>query len=252
MFVVTGGGSGIGRALALSLASRGKSVLIVGRRELPLVETAKLANHISYLCADVATDAGRRAVLQHLPTDEVLEGLVHNAAIIDPIAPIKQIDQQSWHQLLAVNLDAPLFLTQLLYDKLIHGRVLHIGSGAAYMAIEGWTGYCVSKASLAMLTQCWQLECEEIAFASVMPGIVDTPMQGTIRQATTMNQQKHDFFMKLYNQHQLITSETVALFLTWLLLDIDPTQFSAQEWDIYDKSHHAAWLVAPHQVPELE
>lgn len=252
MFVVTGGGSGIGRALALSLANRGKSVLIVGRRELPLAETAQNSSCISYLCADVATDAGRRAVLQHLPTDTAIEGLVHNAAIIDPIKPIKQIDKQSWHQLMAVNLDAPLFLTQLLYDKLIHGRVLNIGSGAAYMAIAGWTGYCVSKAALAMLTQCWQLECEEIAFASVMPGIVDTPMQGTIRNATAMDQQKHDFFVKLHNQQQLVTVDTVALFLTWLLLDIEHKQFSAEEWDIYNKSHHAAWLVSPHQVPELE
>jgi len=103
-----------------------------------------------------------------------------------------------------------------------------------------------------MLTRCWQLECSDMAFASVMPGIIDTDMQAVIRQASHMDQAKIDFFIRLKRNNQLLSPATVAIFLCWLLLDIDKTQYVSQEWDIYDQTHHQAWLVPPHIVPVLE
>jgi len=252
VFVITGGGSGIGRALAYALAKRNKSVLIVGRRESILVETAEFSPLIDYVAADVAIPAGRQQVLMRLEGVSLLEGLIHNAGVIDPIAPILSIDEMGWRQVMATNLDAPLFLSQLLYNKLIKGRVLHIGSGAAYFPVVGWAAYCASKAALSMLTRCWQLESERVSFASVMPGIIDTDMQAQIRKASHMQPEKSDFFKRLHETKQLLTADTVALFLCWLLLDIDTEHYVSQEWDIYDKSHHSDWLVSPHLVPPLD
>ncbi len=252
MFVVTGGGSGIGKALAHALAARNKPVLIIGRREKLLSEAAEFSPLINYLCADVSTINGRNHVITHLNHVPKIDGLIHNAGIIDPIAPISSIDEVSWRQLMATNLEAPLFLTQLLQDKLTNGRVLHIGSGAAYFPIVGWAAYCVSKAGLSMLTRCWQLECEQVSFASVMPGITDTDMQGVIRQASNMDAEKLNFFKQLFQQKQLISPATVAAFLCWLLLDIDKVQYVSKEWDIYDQIHHPQWLVSPYIVPPLE
>lgn len=141
-----------------------------------------------------------------------------------------------------------LFLTQRLYNKLANGRVLNIGSGAAYFPMKGWSAYCVSKAALSMLTRCWQLESEFIAFAHVMPGIIDTQMQATARSDSNIDNEKIDFYRRLKEHNRLISPETVAAFLTWLLLDIDSDTFSAQEWDIYALSHHKEWLKPPHQV----
>lgn len=254
MFVITGGGSGIGRALAHALAVRQKQVLIVGRREQALVETAAFSPQISYLVADVSTGKGRREIVAHIEQLQVnaLEGLIHNAGVIEPIMPVATIDEASWQQVLATNLNAPLFLTQMLLAKLEQGRVLHIGSGAAHFPVAGWAAYCVSKAALAMLTRCLQLENQNLAFASVMPGIIDTDMQATIRHAQFMDEEKRDFFRVLKQEKRLLSATTVADFLIWLLIDVDKTHYVAQEWDIYDKSHHQQWLKASQQVPDWE
>ena len=252
MFVVTGGGRGLGRALAIALAGRCKSVLIIGRHEEDLSSTASCSPLINYLCADVSLPEGRQQIKAYLQPVPAIYGLIHNAGIIDPISAAADIDEASWHACMATNVDAPLFLTQLLTDKLRNGRVLNISSGAAHFPVAGWAAYCVSKAALSMLTRCWQIESTHIAFTSVMPGIADTNMQAQIRAASHMNPEKLDFFKRLKQDNRLLSSSTVAAFLCWLLLDIDRAEYVSKEWDIYDTSHHPAWLIPPNIVPALE
>lgn len=252
MFVITGGGSGIGRALALTLAACQKRVLVLGRREALLREVANHSALISYCVADVASMTGRQVLIDALKDCPKLDGLVHNAATVVPITALSEMNEQAWHHALETNLNAPLFLSQMLYSKLKHARVLHLGSGVAHFAVKGWGAYCVSKAALYMLTQCWQIESQDIAFASVMPGIIDTDMQALIRQSQAMAPDKLAFFMDLKAQNRLISPDTVAQFLKWLLLDIPTERYIAQEWDIYDTAHHLSWLAAPHVVPSLE
>lgn len=248
MFIITGGGSGIGKALALALAKRGKSVLIVGRREHLLQETVSLSSLINYLCADVSSGEGIQSIKKFVDKTPHIEGLINNAGSLKPVVALKDMKIEEWHQTLKTNLDAPLFLSQMLLDKLTNGRVLNIGSGAAYFAIKGWAAYCVSKAALAMLTQCWQLESSSVAFASVKPGIIDTDMQALAREGSNMDPEHVAFYRRLKENHRLVATETLAEFLTWLLLDIDQDTYVSQEWDIYDTAHHADWLRPPHQV----
>ncbi len=248
VFIITGGGSGIGKSLALALANRGKSVLIIGRRESALQETAATSSLIKYLCADVSTRDGRNSIKVHLDNIPQINALVNNAGTLNPVSAIRDIQSNEWQHAFSTNLDAPLFLTQLLYDKLTNGRVLNIGSGAAHFAIKGWTAYCTSKAALAMLTQCWQLDSESVSFASVMPGIIDTEMQAIARNGVAMDEQQIAFYKRLKQENRLLPPATVAEFLSWLLLDIDQDIYVSKEWDIYDTSHHSAWIKPPHQV----
>lgn len=252
MFIITGGGSGIGCALAHLLAEQGHPVLIIGRRKETLIETASYSPLISYCCADVANTQGRQAILSFLEGRAAIQGLIHNAGIIEPIAPIHSIKEENWHQTLATNLNPLLFLTQLILDRLKGGRVLAIGSGAAYFPVLGWAAYCVSKAALAMLTRCWQLECKTVAFASVKPGIIDTDMQALVRQSQCMDDEKVQFFKTLKTESRLVSPKTVALFLSWLLLNTNQDDYMAQEWDIYEAHHHHLWLTKPHVVPTWE
>lgn len=251
MFVITGGGSGIGTALAHNLASRGNDVFIIGRREAPLKETAKNFPLITYKALDISTSKGRDTLVQQLAKTNI-KGLVHNAGIIDPICPLAFIEDQAWQKILDTNLNAPFFLTKALLPQLEQGRVLHISSGAAHFPVKSWGGYCVSKAAISMLTRCWQIESEHVAFASVKPGIIDTDMQALIRHSETMDKAKFEFFHNLKKENKLLSTATVAAFLTWLLLDIPHTRFSTQEWDIYDTTLHHDWLKPPHHVPPLE
>lgn len=252
MFIITGGGSGIGRELALALVARNKKVLIVGRRKNFLEETAAHSPLISFLSLDISTATGRQNLVDYCNSLTSIAGLIHNAALIEPIIPLSEIQESDWQQMLMTNVHAPLFLSQKLLPKLQQGRVLHIGSGAAYWPVKGWGGYCVSKAALSMLTRCWQTEQSNVYFASVMPGIIDTEMQSIIRQTKHMNEEKQAFFQSLKAKNHLLQPATVALFLTWLLLDVPPENYMAQEWDIYEKSHHVSWLQPPHVVPVWE
>ena len=72
-------------------------------------------------------------------------------------------------------------------------------------------------------------------------------MQAVIRASQHLAPEKQQFFQDLKNKHALVSPETVAAFLTWLLLDIDQARYVSHEWDIYDASHHAEWL--PNGVP---
>lgn len=252
MILITGGGTGIGRALALALAHRGKSVFIVGRRESLLQETANHSPLIQYLCADVSTDDGMQSIIKQFESTANISALIHNAASIEPIVTLNQIEPAAWQKALRTNLDAPLFLTQALYSQLSGGRVLNIGSGAAYFPVKGWGAYCVTKAALSMLTRCWNLESQSVAFASVMPGIIDTDMQALIRHSQNMDPEQVDFYKRLKQSDRLVTADTVAEFLAWILMDVDAQTYSAKEWDIYDTTHHSKWLKAPYQVPHWD
>jgi len=253
MFIITGGSRGIGAALAESLASRKHAVLIIGRNQQALQNIAATSPYINFVCADVATSTGRDAITSYLNFNQItgIQGLIHNAGSIEPIQPMRSLDEDAWRAIMSINLDAPFFLTQALLDKLSHGRVLHISSGAAHFPVTGWAPYCVSKAGLSMLTRCWQTECPDIASASVMPGIADTTMQAVIRESKHLAPEKHQFFHDLKNKNQLVSPETVADFLTWLLLDIHKDRYVSHEWDIYDASHHAEWLPDGDQAPKL-
>lgn len=252
MFVITGGGSGLGRALALALVQREHSVLVVGRDEGRLQDTAKNSSLIEYVCADVSTESGRATLTKKLSHHSHIAGLIHNAGMIDPIIPMAQISISAWRACMATNVEAPLFITQSLLPKLSHARVLHMGSGAAYFPIKGWSAYCTSKAALAMVTRSWQLDEPNLLMTSVMPGIVDTDMQTTIRHAQHMEPDKHAFFCELKATGRLLSSETVAKFLVWLLLDISGAEYVSKEWDIYDIQHHPFWLKPPHIVPQID
>ena len=179
--------------------------------------------------------------------------MIHNAGTIEPIEKVEKVSPEAWENIIHTNLFSPFRLTQLLLNQLKGGRVLHIGSGAAYFPVVGWSGYCVSKAALAILRRCYQSEIYDPVFASVMPGIINTAMTAVIRNsAKTMAATQHQFHQNLYNQGHLIEPDTVGLFLAWLLLEVDKATYVAKEWDIYDTSHHESWLRAPHQVHQLD
>lgn len=250
MYVITGGGSGIGQALAISLANKGLEVLVIGRRETHLQITARHSDNISYYVANLTSEKDCLGLIDYLQ-EKKITGLVHNAGTISPIEKIETVNLQEWIRLIELNLFAPLHLTQKLLPQLKGGRILHIGSGAAYFPVEGWSAYCVSKAALSMLTRCMQLEINDPVIASVMPGIVDTDMTQRIRISTGMSEVQQNFHQKLYQEHRLVTTETVAQFLTWLLIETSRSVFISQEWDIYDVSHHQKWLSDENSVPSL-
>lgn len=242
--IVTGGGSGIGKAIAVKLAKSGRKVLIVGRRENKLQQTQTLfPDQIQYIRADVADEKDRIRISENVGSP--IEYLIHNAALLGEITHLKDITFKEWQKVMSVNVDAPLFLTNILLDKMMGTRILHISSGAAHYAIEGWGAYCTSKAALLMICEMFKTEIpkEKAVFGSVKPGIVDTEMQELIRKADLKKMPHLQKFHDLFNQNKLETLDKVSKFLYWILTETGRDQFSAAEWDIRDVKYLAEWDV---------
>ncbi len=236
--VISGAGTGIGQALSWQLAGKyGMNVLGFGRRAQTLrITRDKFPDKIRYVVADISRATDRHALLQALGKEERVKFLVHNAAVLEPVKRLTDITLDEWREHMAINVEGPLFLTKLLLPRLDQSRVLHISSGAARHAYTGWGAYCTSKAALHMIYQVWKKEMEgrKVIFGSARPGIVDTPMQDKVRQADESVFAEKERFARMKEQGQLLKPETVADFLSYLLLETNDEQFSGKEWDIRD------------------
>ena len=241
--LITGGGTGIGRALAERFAAKGWRVTIVGRRLELLQQVARdYPDKISIISADVGRNQDRQKIVSE--AKGTLDLLVHNAAVLGPVGPILDQSPEDWKSHMATNVEGPLFLTQVLLLKLVeNSRVVNISSGAAHQGIPGWGMYCTSKAALFMLGQLLKDELAQrnIWFGSVRPGIVDTPMQAEIRALKPENFPMVEQFRQYKATGALVTSELVAQYLEWLLLEVSGPQLGEREWDIRDAEWQSAW-----------
>jgi NAD(P)-dependent dehydrogenase (short-subunit alcohol dehydrogenase family) len=164
--VVTGAGSGIGRATALALDARGLDVVCVGRRTAPLEETAK----------QFSTADGIRSIIAAVGGAAV-HAVVH-AAAIEGIASLDETTRPVFDQLVAVNFAGPFFLTQALRPLLADGSgIVFVGSVSALHGRPRHAAYAATKAALLGLTTSLAAElAPRVRVNCVAPGATDTPM----------------------------------------------------------------------------
>jgi NAD(P)-dependent dehydrogenase (short-subunit alcohol dehydrogenase family) len=158
--IVTGGSSGIGRAAALNLAERGAKVLITGRREAPLAETAGGHPDVEYIAADASQpDDIARTIDKAANLWGRLDVLVNNAGA-GAILPLSDATASQIMAIFAVNVLGPSLLAQaaLPHLKAAKGTIINISSTFGHKAAANLSHYAASKAALEHLTRCWALE----------------------------------------------------------------------------------------------
>jgi len=181
--LITGGGSGIGTAIAERFVADGAKVCITGRRKEMLEEVAKsLPSGTVVICqGDVAKEADvKRMVDTTVKFGGKIDVLVNNAAINEP-APITELDPEKWRAVIGVNLTGPFLLMQAVIPLMIKeggGSVINIASLGGLRCLPGMPAYCSSKAGLIMLTQQAALEFGKtnVRCNAVCPGGVKTAM----------------------------------------------------------------------------
>jgi benzil reductase ((S)-benzoin forming) len=239
--VVTGGGSGLGREIAQQLASQNIHVFIAGRRKHKLLETQAFSKKfIIPVCADISTPKGR-ALLKKSLKGQGIDYLVHNAAIVTPLQPLEKITLAAFRKIQSINVEGPLFLTQLLLPQLNkNARVLHISSDCAETALAHWSPYCTSKAALYMLYQCLKKEFSQrnIHIGSIDPGMMDTPMQRYICHEKNQFPEKYTL-EELIKENLLLSPVFSAEICVKLLLKVSSKKFSEREWCAYEKNIEA-------------
>jgi len=179
--IVTGAGTGIGRATAVALAGAGYMVGLVGRRPVPLAEVARELGEAALVVPGDAADpnAAAEAVARVVGAAGGLDLLVNNAGIGDS-GPLLDESLESFERTLHANLTSAFVMTKAALPHLIdrRGSVVNVASVSAVRAGPGWTSYCVSKAGLVMLTKCVAADYGRhgVRANAVCPGWVRTPM----------------------------------------------------------------------------
>jgi NAD(P)-dependent dehydrogenase (short-subunit alcohol dehydrogenase family) len=188
IFLITGGGSGVGRAVALALANANCTVVVSGRREEALAETVKLAgtysNRVVPLPADVAqADSVRQLFAKTAERFGRLDMLFNNAGIHLPAAPLEEIPLDQWQQIVAVNLTGTFLCMQEAFRMMQRqtpqgGRIINNGSVSAHVPRPLAAGYNATKHAVTGLTRSGSLEGRKynIAVGQIDIGNAETPM----------------------------------------------------------------------------
>nr|AGS49565.1 short-chain dehydrogenase/reductase SDR [uncultured bacterium esnapd9] len=178
--IVTGAGTGMGRAITEHLLARGANVAAVGRREAALRElTGCGGERVEVIATDITRPgSAEQVVAAVIARFGTVHGLVNNAGLAR-FAPLETASDEDFDGLLATNVRAPAALIRaaLPHLRVERGAVVNVSSVGGVLAMPGRSFYGASKAALNSLTRSLARElAPDVRVNAVLPGPVDTPM----------------------------------------------------------------------------
>ena len=227
--LLTGASRGIGAATVELLVSAGADVALLARDADALADVARRADpsgkHSFCLPADVADlDAAPDMIDQVLQRFGRLDGLVNNAAVMNPLGMTGSVDVLAYERLLRVNVLAPLALFQAALPALraASGRVVNVVSVAATMPVPGAGAYGVSKAALTQLTRVIATEEANVTAVALDPGPTDTDMMADVRsRPESMPPEWAARYRRMKDEGMLNAPDVPARAMAWLALNAD-------------------------------
>ncbi len=194
IIMVTGAGSGIGRAAAKSYAAHGATVILVGRTVVKLesvYDEIEAAGHPKPAIVPLNLEGAAVKDYEELAMTiednfDHLDGLLHNAAILGARSPIELYDPETWNKVMHVNTTAPFLLSRAMIPLLRKSRdasVIFTSSGVGRRAKPYWGAYAVSKFAIEGLSQMLAEELDDdrhnVRVNSLNPGATRTNMRST-------------------------------------------------------------------------
>lgn len=194
--LVTGGSSGIGRAIAVELSAQGAEVIIMGRNRIELHGTLELMQgrpaHVVEL--DLLDGTNVVAVVRELAREHGrLYGFCHCAGVVET-RPLSSLDVKTFRSMMEVNLVAGLELAQAVSRRDViaeeGGSLLLIASVYGWLGMPGQIGYCATKGAVLAAARAMAIELarRKIRVNTLSPGLVRTPMTEKALQALSADQ----------------------------------------------------------------
>jgi 3-oxoacyl-[acyl-carrier protein] reductase len=180
--IVTGGGRGIGRAAAITLASSGYTCVAVSRSQSEVDETARLAGNgsVGVVCDVCQTDQIQRVVDDTTARFGRIDALA-NCAGVAPMLPFEQISKAVWDEVIATNLTSVFLFTQAVWTPMRQqggGVIVSVSSEASRDPLMGLSAYGAAKAGVNLLTKALAKEgdAHNIRVHAIAPTGVETAM----------------------------------------------------------------------------
>lgn len=191
--LITGGGTGIGRATALAFAREGAKVAVAGRRLEKVQETLReLEKHggegLAIACDVAKARDAQRAVRETAKKFGRLNVLVNNAGVLHA-STIEGISEEEWDRLMTINLKGPFLMCRAVlpeFRKAGGGAIVNVGSVLGLVAMKDRAAYCASKGGVTLLTRAIALDHahENVRANCICPSIVETELVQGLFSAT--------------------------------------------------------------------
>lgn len=182
--LITGGGSGIGKAIAHAYSDQGASIILVGRREALLEEALGERDGFT-IATDLMADDASQTIFNACKALNTLPDIIVSAAGLNPRKHADDVDPETWNKTIHLNLSVPFFLAQVFAPNMKKnnwGRIINIASLQSSRAFTNGIAYGASKGGITQLTramaEAWSKD--GITANAIAPGFFPTELTAAV------------------------------------------------------------------------